>query len=180
MGRTRSSKETEEYNPYREEHEAGPFTGNPKIQPHEESAVEADRQTAAILGFNERDTEAFIKNRVKERRYVEYIKHQSQLEIAARISDKVPSTPEWDSDSGELRYGGAVIRKVDRRATNIRLVLDSFQELGWTTRIDDPSTGGKDQARVNGTVKRMNEGLTAIRFHADGSGAGYSWKLADD
>ena len=179
MGRTQNSKPKAEYNPYREEHEAGPFTSNPKIQPHEESVVEADRQTAALLGFDERATELFIKDRLMGRRQNEFIRRQERLRIAETIS-AAPPTPEWDSERGELRYGGAVIRKVDRRAANIRLVLDSFQELGWPTRVDDPSTGGKDQARVNGTVKRMNESLTAIRFHADGSGAGYSWKCADD
>lgn len=69
-----------------EAYEAGPFTSKPKIQPHEQSAVATDRETAATLGFNERDTEAFIKNRLMLRRQAEHIRRQEQLRIGESIS----------------------------------------------------------------------------------------------
>jgi len=81
-----NSQSLEQYNPYREEHEAGPFTNNPKIQPHEESAVEADRQSAAMLGFSERDTDAFVKNRLMLRRQAAHIRRQEQLKIGENVS----------------------------------------------------------------------------------------------
>src|SRR4051812_39378739 len=69
-----------------EAHEAGPFTNCPKIQPHEEAAVEADRQVAAVLRLNEHDTEAYIKNRVMVRRKATYIRQQEQLRIGENVS----------------------------------------------------------------------------------------------
>lgn len=69
-----------------ETYEVGPFTSCPKIQPHEASAVDADRQTATMLGFNERDTEAFIKNRLMLRRQAEHIRRQEQLRAGESVS----------------------------------------------------------------------------------------------
>ncbi len=78
----------EPHNPYRETFDAGPFTSTPKIQPHEEASVEEDRQIAATLGFNERDTEAFIKVRLLGRRRAEHIRQRYQFKIGERVARK--------------------------------------------------------------------------------------------
>jgi hypothetical protein len=161
------------------EYYAGPFTRNPIILPEEQEAAESDREMARSLKFDEQYVEGYVKSRIIERRLEQHRRQRIFSEIASKADAARPSTPEWDADRGELKFGGAIVRHVKRNAVNIRLVLDSFQELGWPIRIDDPAAGGKNQSRVNGTVKRMNQELTKIRFHADGSGAGYSWSQAD-
>src|SRR5262245_30783789 len=49
---------------------AGPFATNPKIQPHEESAVQSDRRTAEDLQLDEDATESYIRSKLLERRRI--------------------------------------------------------------------------------------------------------------
>lgn len=117
-------------------------------------------------------------------------KIHNPLEISIELIDKLglatespgwrEATPSWDAHSGTLVWQEHVIRKVDRQATNIRDVLDAFEKANWPARILDPLPGGKNQARVSDTVRRLNAGLTGIRFRADGSGAGFLWELVRD
>lgn len=68
---------------------AGPFTSNPIIQPHETADVEMDRAIAATMGLNEQDTEAFILGRLKNRRLSSFTRRREQLEIGARIVERI-------------------------------------------------------------------------------------------
>lgn len=84
--------------------------------------------------------------------------------------------PRWDSECGELRYQGDVIRRVRSRsvARSIVRVLDAFEEDGWPRRIDNPV--GNDKIKIHETIKSLNDGLTRIRFHGDGVGEGIIWR----
>lgn len=80
----------------------------------------------------------------------------------------------WKRDTGELRLNGHLVRRVEypSRASNLVTVLDSFEELGWPDRIDDPLPHGSDKQRLRETVRSLNQGLSEIRFRADGTGTG--------
>ena len=84
--------------------------------------------------------------------------------------------PYWNRFDGKLSFDGEVIRKIRRigNATNVVLVLDTFQELGWPDRVDSPLSGGGQQHHA--TISSLNEGLSRIRFQSDGEGKGFIWK----
>jgi hypothetical protein len=90
----------------------------------------------------------------------------------------VSPKPSWNSDRCELFFEGAVIRKIRGRsvATNLVMILDSFQQQGWPDRIDYPFSGIRDPQRLREAVATLNEGVTAIRFRCDGSSAGILWE----
>ena len=96
------------------------------------------------------------------------------------VSDK----PVWDSDRNELWFQGKLARTVRGEAVsfNIQLILDSFQKNGWPVRIADPLPNGKDPERLRATIaslngrKNTNSRIKYIKFIADGSGKGISWK----
>ena len=83
--------------------------------------------------------------------------------------------PHWDVESGELRLGGRIIRrvKIRRVPSNIQQVLDSFQEAGWPTRIENPV--GDDQHQLHLTLQSLNRRLDLIRFHSHEGGRAISW-----
>jgi hypothetical protein len=88
--------------------------------------------------------------------------------------------PVWNRECYELRFNGTVIRRITRPnvARNIVAVLDAFEENNWSSRIDDPLPGGRDQQRLHATIQSLNTGIDRIVFSADGTGAGYMWRLA--
>jgi hypothetical protein len=81
------------YNPFREEFEAGPFTNKPTIQPHEEAAVVTAREVAEQLGLSEADTEAFIVAHIKERRWAERVRRATQREMVEHLLAKQRAIP---------------------------------------------------------------------------------------
>lgn len=86
--------------------------------------------------------------------------------------------PDWNKSEKTLKFRGRVVRKIARlgQSKNIVRVLDSFQELHWPRRIDDPLTRDESGHRINETVRSLNEDLKAIRFHVDGLGISWTAK----
>ncbi|GAF69314.1 unnamed protein product [marine sediment metagenome] len=85
--------------------------------------------------------------------------------------------PSWDAVSGELTYCGETIKRLSRKATNQRKILDAFEEQNWPRRTDDPldpSTGVKGE-RLRETLRELRDGLRRISFNADGKGEGAIW-----
>ncbi|MEI8374426.1 MAG: hypothetical protein WCJ35_16500 [Planctomycetota bacterium] len=85
--------------------------------------------------------------------------------------------PQWDADSGELRIGTTIVRKVALRASNLLPVLSCFQEDGWPQRIDSPIEDNSQT--LHATIRTLNKGLALIRFRADGAGEGIIWAWQD-
>jgi hypothetical protein len=77
--------------------------------------------------------------------------------------------------SGDLRYDGHVVRQINRKAKNIRLLLDSFEEQHWQTRIESPFPQAAKSRRLRDTVDSLKENLRLITFRCDGSGEGVEW-----
>ena len=86
--------------------------------------------------------------------------------------------PVWDAAAGELRFAGKVVRKVSPRATNVRLILDAFQEDNWPIRIDSPLPDGKNSRKLREAVRTLKNGLTKLDFFCDGKGEGVQWQEA--
>lgn len=84
--------------------------------------------------------------------------------------------PEFDGETGELRWRGVVVKRLVRKAKNQRAVLRTFEEEGWPARIDDPASDRSQDRplgeQIQDTVRSLNERLPAdtIRFHGDGDG----------
>ena len=88
-----------------------------------------------------------------------------------------PDRPVWHPESGELRWGGQVIRRVRVmvRPSSIQRILDAFQAARWPSRIEDPITGGKRADHVRQITLSLNEGLEVIRFHVQERGRAITW-----
>jgi len=117
-------------------------------------------------------------------------KHESKVlartsMTTARMSADGGATkkPTWQRDTASLFFDGKPIKKIRSVtvAKNLVRILDDFEEKGWPDRIDDPLSSSKDQQRLHEAIRRLNGKLSAIRFHADGTGTGIVWEeLATD
>lgn len=101
--------------------------------------------------------------------------------LGEKESTPAAQRPRWDRDTGKLHYGGKLARQVQNpgRATNIVAILDAFEEQGWPARIDDPLPDGGDKQRLREAIRTLNQGLSRLRFRADGTGSGICWEPAD-
>jgi hypothetical protein len=85
--------------------------------------------------------------------------------------------PRWDTDRRELYLGATLLKRYRQRAERQCTVLESFEELGWPPRIDDPLPA----LTLADTVTALNEALqhTPLRFRRDGTGKGIIWEVID-
>ena len=105
----------------------------------------------------------------------------------SRILDelrRLPRTPSWDSGMGELYFDGRLIRKVVKKATDVRAILDAFQACGWKRVILHPRTESvKPKSRIltlrNNHTFSINEGIApgTIRFGGGGEDHLIKWEL---
>lgn len=94
--------------------------------------------------------------------------------------------PKWHRDAGELEFDGQLVREIASRtkAKNVVAILDAFELERWPVRIDSPLPPGKgsrpgakgDAHKLRETIQTLNTGLSRIRFYADGTGTGITWK----
>lgn len=94
--------------------------------------------------------------------------------IGESIDNGIKSVPNWDAASGTLRFNGDVVRQVHGRAKYIRILLDSFEEQHWQSRIDSPFQRAAQSRRLRDTVDSLKDGLRLITFRCDGFG-GVEW-----
>lgn len=84
---------------------------------------------------------------------------------------------EWNRVLGELRLNGKLIRKVRlANATHLLDLLDAFQDAGWPEQIEDPLSVEPNGQLLRETLRTLNNGLTRLRFFADGTGHGIRWE----
>jgi hypothetical protein len=97
-------------------------------------------------------------------------------EIGVTESPAHAERPQWNPTTGELRFGGRVVRKVRilKRRSGPHLILDAFQHAGWPSRIDNPLGGAPED--LHDMVRTLNRGLRRIRFHAQEGGGALVWK----
>ena len=113
---------------------------------------------------------------------VNFLSHSQSQWLLQQIGEADPAFAstvhlQWNKEHGELRLNGEVIRKVRVvMATNVVGILDSFQECGWPTHMDNPLPSSADENRLRETLKTLNKGLKRIHFYADGTGEGIRWE----
>ena len=66
-------------------------------------------------------------------------------------------------------------------ARNQELILESYQELGWVRRIDNPLPGSIDvdpARKLHDAIVKINRQMkpALIRFRGDGTGKGVCWE----
>jgi hypothetical protein len=102
--------------------------------------------------------------------------------LLREIGEEMPSPlvtehPLWQRESGKLRWGGHVIRRVRvmGNRSGIQQILDAFQAAGWPSRIEDPIARGQHAEQVRQIVLSLNKGLELIRFHVQEAGKAITW-----
>jgi hypothetical protein len=97
-------------------------------------------------------------------------------EIGKTHSHRDGKLPEWNPNSGQLLFGGKVIRKVRlmKKPSSLQLILDAFQAADWSESIDNPTAANKLSERL----RTLNTGLKRIKFHAQAGGTEISWARA--
>ena len=89
-----------------------------------------------------------------------------------------PPKPRWDAERRELYFGGALCKKFRQPAKNQEPILQSFEEEGWPSRIDDPLPGDPEadtRQRLADAVRALNAKNAAILFELDGTSEGILW-----
>lgn len=89
--------------------------------------------------------------------------------------------PHWDGR--RLYWGKVIVKQFRQPATNQKLILDAFQELGWVREIDDPLPGTPDQdprERLRNTILALNRNMQEPLIHFGGNGTrdGVRWDYA--
>ncbi len=82
--------------------------------------------------------------------------------------------PKYDAESRELLFGGSLEKRFRQNAGNQEAVLKVFEESGWRKCIKPPLP----KSQIGDTVRRLNDGLSRIRFDRDGTGKGVRWHPA--
>ena len=78
--------------------------------------------------------------------------------------------------------GSKLVKTLIQPAPNLAVILDTFQELGWPPKIDDPippaGFSGSASQRLADAVRGLNSGQETIKFEKDGDGV--TWQLAGE
>lgn len=94
------------------------------------------------------------------------------------LSKTLTDTPQWDSETGKLTFGGRLVRKIRRtaRPSKGQRILDAFHAAGWKSRIDNPLPEATDH-ELHKAVQRLNERLSKIRFATQEGGMAVTWRV---
>jgi hypothetical protein len=92
---------------------------------------------------------------------------------------KAPPKPHWDPPLRILSLDGVVVKRFHHKSPRQEPILDTFEELGWPTRIDSPFPAG-DLEELHNAVNKLNhhQENALIHFRVDGKRTGVIWELA--
>ena len=107
------------------------------------------------------------------------VDHESDVHAV----DFVQVKPYWNSDSGELYLGGRLVKRIPRRATNVRKILDAFQGKGWPDQLENP-LDCKVKARAQhlcDAVRSLNTSQVErlLEFTSIRLGKWIAWRMAN-
>gem|GEM_PF-4182438 len=102
---------------------------------------------------------------------------QAENERRSESHEDSLDLPRWDPEDRCLYFRGTVVRKVSVSAKNVILLISAFEESMWDKRIDSPlPPSSSGAALLRDTIKSLNRGLVGLRFEADGTGEGITWR----
>ena len=89
--------------------------------------------------------------------------------------------PRWEGDDCTLYLGDQIVKRFKRPSPNQEIILATFEEEGWPSRIDDPlpPVGDIDpKRRLHDSIKWLNRNqeMRLLHFSGDGSGEGVRWE----
>jgi hypothetical protein len=129
----------------------------------------------SLIAFWERVAQQLLDDLTHDLSLIQMHVDKEQSELLPGGEEKSqPPRPRYDAKQRELWYGDELCRHYKRPAPNREKVLNSFEELGWPDRIDDPL----DRGKLADTVRDLQRDLRAssITFERDGTGKGIIWK----
>ena len=99
-------------------------------------------------------------------------------------SKRIQILPCWYCRRGELRIGDQLVKIVQKRATNERIVLDAFQKAHWISEVKNAFPGNlvQKKQRLRDTVRELNcsQKIPLLRFSAGSKGMSVKWTYAID
>jgi hypothetical protein len=117
---------------------------------------------------------------------VEQLFDQGRPAMAGHVRETLlaatATAPCWDQQLRELRLDQILIKRFCVPAENQELILASFQEEAWPTRIDDPLPPVPQidaKRRLHSAIQCLNRNQRAqlVHFHGDGNGRGVRWEM---
>lgn len=95
--------------------------------------------------------------------------------------DPAITSPTWDADARELRWGRVVLKTFSKPAENQTTILSTFEDDGWPAVIDDPLPGSKAEPikRLGDTLYALNKDMLrpgVIVFQRYKSGKAIRWR----
>jgi hypothetical protein len=96
-----------------------------------------------------------------------------------RARPKAPK-PHYKAEERELWLGGVLVKEFHVRAEAQETILQSFQELGWKKKIDDPLPhipGVDPKRRLHHAIRNLNrhQKRPLLHFFGDGTGTRVGW-----
>lgn len=96
-----------------------------------------------------------------------------RLAIGEPVASGDNEVPRWKLEEGRLYCKGRLIRTVSGQGTDLRSILNAFEEDHWPPRIDSPLSGTPLKRRR--AIASLNKGLSGIVFKSDGTSEGILW-----
>ena len=98
------------------------------------------------------------------------------------VPNEHATTPRWNPANGELRLGGALVRRVEQAAHVLRMLLDAAQAARWAKHVGNPFDHPSPRARakrLSHALERLNRGQVDafIHFSVHEKGKQFSWTV---
>jgi hypothetical protein len=93
--------------------------------------------------------------------------------------------PHWNSSSGVLSFRGMVVKRLSKRATVQRQLLDFCQRNHWKQFLENGIAaipeGPRRKKRLHDDLAKLNRNQKSplLRFHGDGSGTSFWWEAVN-
>ncbi len=105
---------------------------------------------------------------------------EQPFEGSAPLLDGVPL---WNKDRRILNFRSLIVKHYKVPAPNQEIILATFEEEKWPSRIDDPlppQAGINPKTRIHDTINSLNRNQKhpLLRFVGDGYGEGVCWEPA--
>lgn len=100
----------------------------------------------------------------------------------ATVALEPPTIPKWNAANSELRFGGALVRRVEEGAPVLRTLLDAAETARWAKHIANPFFDASPRVRakrLSHALERLNRGQIdiSIHFSVHDKGKQFTWTI---